>query len=109
VRFGQGANTVASRLDRHGSKELSLTFLPSTLGRRVRDIANEDFPRSSFMNLIGSRVTLILNVCALVVASIVWAEDIYIKVVGYAGLTDPIPALFCYLLLIFPRHRHVDY
>src|ERR1039458_6694943 len=44
-------------------------------GLRVEH-ANENFPRSSFMNLIGSRTTLVLNVCALVVASVMGA-DIY--------------------------------
>jgi len=78
------------------------------------ETTNENLPRLSFMNLIGSRTTLVLNVCALVVASVVWAEDIYVKQVGYGGLTDPIPALFCYaffpaIVMLIIRNRTFSY
>jgi hypothetical protein len=66
------------------------------------------------MNLIGSRTTLVLNVCALVVASVVWAEAVYVRQVGYAGLLDPIPALFCYsffpaIVMLIIRNRTFSY
>jgi hypothetical protein len=66
------------------------------------------------MNLIGSRTTLILNVCALVVASVVWAEEVYVRQVGYSGLLDPIPALFCYsffpaIVMLIIRNRTFSY
>jgi hypothetical protein len=66
------------------------------------------------MNLIGSRVTLILNVCALVTASVVWAEAVYVRQVGYSGLLDPIPALFCYsffpaIVMLIIRNQTFSY
>jgi hypothetical protein len=66
------------------------------------------------MNLIGSRVTLIFNGCALVTAAVVCAEDIYVKQVGFAGLADPVPALFCYsffpaIVMFVIRNRTFSY
>jgi hypothetical protein len=66
------------------------------------------------MNLIGSRVTLILNICALIVASVVWAEAVYVRQVGYAGLLDPVPALFCYsffpaIVMLIIKNRTFSY
>ena len=66
------------------------------------------------MNLIGSRVTLILNVRALVVASVVGAETVYIERYGYEILSDSFLALFfsafipAFIMLII-RNRTFSY